>query len=433
MHSTLLLNNAVGQLITGADMMGINLQQGANALISENTITVGISWQPHPVYELDVSAFLVNTNGTVKSNQDFVFYNQPETPCGSVSLENKTENSERVFRVALQHIPNDVKKVLFAVTVQDDQVYCSMMMPIVIYLLGETEELLRFAVPQVEKERALILAEMYWYQGGWKLRAVGHGYTDGLDALAASLGVSIQLPIKETVTNDDKLVYLNKRRTAKQIWDEKVAELQQTLKQFIPQIQAAAEQQVNESNTRMILDRMLTDALGYAMTDIKAEQAIQGRRADYVLRVDNQDLLVCESKRAGLPLKDRHVFQAISYGAYSGIRWALLTNLVSWRVYHIATQDRVTANLVFTVNLLPDMRLEDCERLLLISRYGMTRKGLLAKVWNEVNALTHENMIRAILTDDVINKIRLVIKRDTGCGFDNDTVRHVLEEMLVHN
>ncbi|MBB1075797.1 TerD family protein [Rhodoferax sp. 4810] len=413
--------------------MGIELQQGANALISENTITVGISWQQHQTHDLDVSAFLINMNGVVKSNQDFVFYNQPETPCGSVSLENKTEHHYRVFRVALQHIPNDVKKVLFSVTVQDDQVCCSMMMPIVICLLGENEELLRFAVPQVEQERALILAEMYRYQGGWKLRAVGQGYAGGLDALAASLGVTIQSPMKETMNNDDKSVYLSKRRTTKQIWEEKVVELQQALKQFIPQIKAASEQQVNESNTRMILDRMFTDLLGYAMTDIKTEQAIQGRRADYVLRVDDQDLLVCESKRAGLPLKDKHVFQATSYGAYSGIRWALLTNLVSWRVYHISTQDMVTANLVFAINLLPEMRLEDCERLLLISRYGMTRKGLLAKVWNEVSALTHENMIRAILTDDVINKIRLVIKRDTGCGFDNDTVRHVLEDMLIHN
>ncbi len=126
------------------------------------------------------------------------------------------------------------------------------------------------------------------------------------------------------------------------------------------------------------------------------------------------------------------MFQATSYGAYSGIRWAILTNLSTWRVYHISTQDIVNANLVFSVDLLPDVRLDDCERLLLISRYGMNRKGLLEKRWNEVSALTRESLTRAILNDDVINKIRLIIKRDTGCGFDNEVIQRVVEEMLIH-
>lgn len=70
--------------------------------------------------------------------------------------------------------------------------------------------------------------------------------------------------------------------------------------------------------------------------------------------------------------------------------------------------------------------------MLLISRYGMTRKGMLEKHWNEVSALTRESLIRAILTEDVINKIRLVIKRDTGCSFDNEVIQQVVEDTLIH-
>ncbi|WP_242523254.1 hypothetical protein [Thiocystis minor] len=131
-------------------------------------------------------------------------------------------------------------------------------------------------------------------------------------------------------------------------------------------------------------------------------------------------------------MHDKHVFQATSYGAYSGIRWALLSNLSTWRIYHISTHDIVTASLVFSVDLLPAVGLDDCERLLLISRDGMTRKGMLEKRWNEVSALTRASMVRSILTEDVINRVRLVIKRDTGCSFGNDEIQQVMEDILIH-
>jgi len=91
----------------------------------------------------------------------------------------------------------------------------------------------------------------------------------------------------------------------------------------------------------------------------------------------------------------------------------------------------VEANLVFSVDLQPDISLDDCARLALISRYGLARKRLLEQHWNEVNALARENVIRAILTEDVINRLRIVIKRDSGCNFDNEQVQQVVEELLA--
>ena len=132
-------------------------------------------------------------------------------------------------------------------------------------------------------------------------------------------------------------------------------------------------------------------------------------------------------------LREKQIFQATSYGAYSGIKWALLTNLETWKLYHIATRDKVEADLVFSIDLLPELSQSDAELLVLISRYGIERKTLLEKLWNEVKALSHENVISAILTEDVINKIRLVIKRDTRCIIDNERIQNVVEEILQVN
>ena len=59
----------------------------------------------------------------------------------------------------------------------------------------------------------------------------------------------------------------------------------------------------NESNTRMILDRFFIDVLDYDINEVKAEQNIQGRRADYVLSANDSDVIVVEAKKAGMALR----------------------------------------------------------------------------------------------------------------------------------
>ncbi|AFL73815.1 TerD family protein [Thiocystis violascens] len=418
--------------------MGTELQQGANAPIADKSVMIGVGWDADIPWDIDVSAFLMGASGKVRSDQDFVFYNQTETPCGSLCLESDHESDQRAFRALLARVPEDVSKIVFTITIgansgADDCPHCGMIEQLYIRVTNLSgEDLIRFNVTNVGQERALMLGDLYRHQGSWKFRAVGQGYNGGLDALATALGVTIQKTPVDIDDHREDVVTLSRRRNPKQIWTEKAVALQQSLRRFLPQIQAAVDGQINESNTRMIIDKMLMDVFGYAMEEIKAEQMVQGRKADYVLSVIDQDLIVGESKRAGVSLRDKHVFQATSYGAYSGIRWALLTNLSTWRIYHIAMQDIVTASLVFSVDLLPDVSLEDCERLLLISRDGMTRKGMLEKRWNEVSALTRASMVRAILTEDVINKVRLVIKRDTGCSFGNNEIQQTLEDILLH-
>lgn len=50
--------------------------------------------------------------------------------------------------------------------------------------------LLRFPLPPANRgETAMILAELYRYQGQWKFRAVGQGFSAGLPALAAHFGI----------------------------------------------------------------------------------------------------------------------------------------------------------------------------------------------------------------------------------------------------
>jgi len=221
-----------------------------------------------------------------------------------------------------------------------------------------------------------------------------------------------------------------KRRSPKQILLENSIYLLQGFKIFLPTIHEAVEKKLNESNSRMILDKIFIDVFGYKMEEVKAEQKIQGRIADYVLAINDVDVMVVEVKKAGMVLREKQIFQATSYGAYSGIRWALLTNLIQWQVYHVSTQDRVEATLVFSVDLSSDVTQQDADLLVLISRFGLNKKNLIEQLWEETNALSEDNIVSSILTEDVITKIRLTIKKDKNIHVENEKIQQVLEKIL---
>ena len=289
--------------------MGLDLQQGANAPLAQHRILVGIGWDAGLPWDIDACAFLIGAKGQVRHDQDFVFYNQAETPCGSLILESDPDNDRRCFRAFLDRVPEDVVKITFTVTLATEPdgegcPHCGLLDQLYIRLTDLTgeDELIRFDLKPVGRERALMLGDLYRHQGTWKFRAVGQGYNGGLDTLATALGVNLQpstVEVHEEPEDTPTLnppVTLSRRRSPKQTWAEKAEALQKALRRFLPQIQAAVDNQINESNTRMILDKILMDVFGYSMDEIKAEQKVQGRKAiSYKLR----DWLSCQAESTG--------------------------------------------------------------------------------------------------------------------------------------
>jgi predicted type IV restriction endonuclease len=232
-------------------------------------------------------------------------------------------------------------------------------------------------------------------------------------------------PEEETETKDKK------RRTAKEAMEDHIAVIEQGVNDFLPRLNLALDNQENESGTRLLIDKMLQSILGYKIEDIKTEQRIEGRRADYVLTIKGEDAIVMEAKKIGMALRDRQIFQATSYGAYSGIRWAILTNALIWQLYHISIGDKVESDLVFTVDLRDGLDDEEANYFYLISKFGMRRKKLLENHWRRISALCEDNVMNAILADDVVAKIRSVLSKQTGYKkLTNEEVRAKIEENI---
>ncbi len=423
----------------------VNLEKGGNILLdslgyTDNTVFVGLNWSTKSTdtINVDASAFLIAENGSVRSYKDFIFYNQPFDTDKCISLESDPINEDMIkaFNISLKLIPNDVKKILFVLTIDDAEKNNQdfrMVNNISLHICDNNlinQSLARFDIEAENQEASLMIGELYLHDDSWKFKAIGQGFKEGLGAIAEKYKVDLGALYKN-INDDDIVDALKKRRRApNEVLSEHTSRLLRGIKESLPAIHGAVGQKLNESNTRMILDRIFVDIFGYKISEVKAEQEIQGRRADYILSPNNKDVLVIEVKKAGMALREKQIFQATSYGAYSGIKWALLTNLVQWNVYHISTEDKVEGHCVFSVDLSEGVTRQDAEFLVLISRYGLGRESLLEKLWLETNALSESSIISAMLTGDVITKIRLTIKRDKGISITNEQVQLSLEKIL---
>jgi len=171
-----------------------------------NRISVGLGWDVRATsgadFDLDASAFLLNESGKVRSDRDFIFYNQLKSADGSVEHtgDNRTgegEGDDELLHVTLQSIPADVQKIAFTVTIHDagvnKQNFGQVSSAYIRIINRENdEEIARFDLSEdASTDTAIIFGELYRHSGEWKFRAVGQGFAGGLEALAKNYGVNL--------------------------------------------------------------------------------------------------------------------------------------------------------------------------------------------------------------------------------------------------
>ena len=238
-------------------------------------------------------------------------------------------------------------------------------------------------------------------------------------------------PEEETTTENESQESGKRRRSSREIMAEHISNIKQNVNSIILRLNQSHKKQDNESDTRLIINQMLQDVLGFRLEDIKTEQRIEGRKADYVIAVNGQDALVIEAKRIGAGLRQQQIFQATSYAAYGGIKWAVLTNAWVWQLYHISTGEKIETDLIFNVDLMDGLSDQEAYWFYLISRHGFSRKNLLDDIWRKVSALCCDNIVNAILSDEVVAKIRLVISKQTGYRITDEELRTAIEENVL--
>lgn len=157
--------------------------------------------------DADVSVLLVAGNDRVRSNDDFVFYNQPISAGGSVRLRDKIRHESEdengsltctdVVTLELDEVPDDVQRIVLAASLDAGAGATfgdAVQLVLRIQRSADAAELIRYEIDDCSTETALLFGEIYRRAGGWRVRAVGQGYIDGLAGLATDYGVDVAPP-----------------------------------------------------------------------------------------------------------------------------------------------------------------------------------------------------------------------------------------------
>ncbi|WP_314222531.1 TerD family protein [Streptomyces zaehneri] len=162
---------------------------GSNIPLSTARVTVDVA---APV-RLDVSGLLLTADGKVRSDDDFIFYNQPSGP--GVTYRSGGGTAPDAITVDTSAVPPGIEKIV--VTASPDaagQTFQGVEPTATIRGADDNSVLATFTPPQLGSETALVVVEIYLRNGAWKARAVGQGYSNGLAGIATDFGVTVEEP-----------------------------------------------------------------------------------------------------------------------------------------------------------------------------------------------------------------------------------------------
>ncbi|MFD3509735.1 AIM24 family protein [Nocardia sp. NPDC058666] len=137
---------------------------------------------------VDVSALLVNAAGTVRSDADFVFFNQPTGP--GVVYRHGNGGSD-VVSVQTSALPADVDKVVVTASLDGRGPATFASVGALTTTIESGSTALTFPISGLTTESGVVCVEVYRRGGVWKVRAIGQGYDDGLAGIASAFGVNL--------------------------------------------------------------------------------------------------------------------------------------------------------------------------------------------------------------------------------------------------
>ncbi len=191
--------------------MAVKLNKGGRLSLSKENpglkkIQVGLGWDERQTdgatYDLDASAFILNATEKVRSDSDFIFYNNLKGANNAVehmgdNLTGDGEGDDEVVKLDLSmlDLQSDIAKIAIVVTIHDavskNQNFGQIENAFIRVVNDETnQEIVRFDLTEdYSIETAMIFGEIYKKNGEWRFSAVGQGFAGGLSAVCSRYGI----------------------------------------------------------------------------------------------------------------------------------------------------------------------------------------------------------------------------------------------------
>ncbi|MFU0825679.1 TerD family protein [Clostridium sp.] len=153
-------------------------------------------------FDLDTSVFMVDGNNNT-AEQDFIFYGNPKSKNGSVSIGEDHNSSlkrayDSVVQLNLDKVPMNIEKLAFTVTIYDadkrHESFRQVSGGCFRVIDGQAKkELINYKFGDgLTSETAIVVAEVYRHKNEWKVNPIGNGFNGGLEALCNNYGIETE-------------------------------------------------------------------------------------------------------------------------------------------------------------------------------------------------------------------------------------------------
>jgi tellurium resistance protein TerD len=186
--------------------MAVSLTKGGNVNLSKEApglakIRLGLGWDVRKTdgagFDLDALAFMVTASGKVRSDADFIFFNNKTSADGTVqhtgdNRSGEGDGDDESIVIDLANLAADVEKVIAAVVIFDGETKGQTFGYIRVINENGGTEISRFDLSEDGSTvTAMVFGEIYRNNGEWKFKAIGQGFNEGFKALVASYGVNV--------------------------------------------------------------------------------------------------------------------------------------------------------------------------------------------------------------------------------------------------
>ncbi|MDK1476724.1 VWA domain-containing protein [Streptomyces sp. 549] len=178
-------------------MTSLPLRKGANLPVPVPAVRARLTWTAAPgAPDVDASALLLAGDGRVRSDGDFVFYNQPRHASGAVRHEGKDTGGASAgtagdtVAVDLARLEPGIERVVLCASADGGTFGQVPGLRLALLDAAAGTEIAHFDMTATT-ETAFVGGELYLRAGQWKFRAVGQGYASGLAGLAGDFGISV--------------------------------------------------------------------------------------------------------------------------------------------------------------------------------------------------------------------------------------------------
>lgn len=212
----------------------------------------------------------------------------------------------------------------------------------------------------------------------------------------------------------------------------KKTKLQNAIKEYTKQYLNGKIVDLDESGTRLMINTFLTNVLGFIpIEEVKTEYMIRGTYADYMIQIKGVRHFLVEVKALSLSLSDKHLRQAINYGANEGIEWALLTNGKRFDLYKVLFNKPIDSKLVFSIDLSDNAHVKSCIELLqFLHRDSVINKGL-EFLWNKTVALDPKHLSGLLFSPQVTNYLRKNLNQKFKWKFTEGEIENAICKIIT--